>query len=71
MLLVRAITVTPSCNRKKTLTIAIPFPVSPNLPRQFVSEYLSDVCIYLETMMDTARQLLPGEAFRKVSEWGE
>jgi len=33
---------------------------------QLMSEYLTDLCIYLETMVETARQLLPDDAFYKV-----
>lgn len=46
---------------------AAQIPWNPTEPPGLVNEYLTDLCIYLETMMETARQLLPLEAFYKVS----
>ncbi|CAI5467823.1 unnamed protein product [Closterium sp. Yama58-4] len=42
-------------------------PWNPMEPPGLVNEYLTDLCIYLETMMETARQLLPLDAFQRVS----
>ncbi|CAI5515809.1 unnamed protein product [Closterium sp. Naga37s-1] len=42
-------------------------PWNPMEPPLLVNEYLTDLCIYLETMMETARQLLPLDAFQRVS----